>query len=191
MAEVLIGGGQDYYGPTAERDRQVVIATARALFNKMGNDVHIVTGGMPGIPMDFAKAWIEAGGIHVEFIFSAEAHAILSDDADIVAGATYTVVAETQAERRQLLTQRPNLKCAFFVQGGQYTTDEILKCIDRGLPTICFVGSGGACSGAIPYKEKQVNPNAFPQWTHNNDPNADATELAELFAEEIASLITQ
>lgn len=190
MTEVLIGGGQDYYGPTSERDKRVVIATARALFNKMGNNVRIVTGGMPGIPMDFAKAWLEAGGVHVESIFSAEAHRVLSRD-NTLDGVTYTIVAETQAERRQLLTQRPNLKCAFFVQGGQYTTDEILKCMDRGLSTVCFVGSGGACSGAIPYKDKQVDPNAFPKWTHTDDPNADANELAELFAEEIVMLITK
>ncbi len=28
---ILIGGGQDYYGPTTERDRQVVLEAARLL----------------------------------------------------------------------------------------------------------------------------------------------------------------
>lgn len=188
MAEVLVGGGQLYYGPTAERDKRVVIATAKALYSKVGNSVCIVTGGMPGIPMDFATTWLSIGGKHVEFIFSEEARSSLTA-LDIVEGAKYTVVAQTQKERRQLLTRRPNLKCAFFVQGGQYTTDEILKCIERGLPTVCFVGSGGACSGALPYDGKRLDPSAFPQWMHNDDPDADPNELGELFAAEIEAML--
>lgn len=186
--EVLVGGGQDYYGPTSDRDKRVVAETARALFSRVGNNVRIVTGGMPGIPMDFVKSWLEAGGRHVEFIFSAEAYATLSET-DKVVGVTYNVVAQTQSERRQLLTHRPQLKCALFVQGGQYSTDEIIKCMDRGLPTLCFVGSGGACSGAIAYKGYSVDITAFPEWTHNTDPNANASELAGLFAAEIEAML--
>lgn len=186
-AKLLIGGGQEYHGPTAERDKRVVVATAKALFNKVGNDVTIVTGGMPGIPMDFAKAWLEAGGKHVQFIFSHEAHSKLTGD-DIVMNVGYEIVAQTQKERRQYLTQMEDLKCAFFVQGGQYTTDEILKCIDRRLPTICFVGSGGAAGGEIEYEGRRFEPCLLrhPEWALSTDPDADPAELGEGFAERIA-----
>lgn len=54
---LFVGGGQDYYGPTAARDRDVVVHTALQLYALVGDTIEIVTGGMPGIPDDFAHAW--------------------------------------------------------------------------------------------------------------------------------------
>lgn len=190
-SKILIGGGQEYHGPTAERDRRVVVATAKELFNKVGNSVTIVTGGMPGIPMDFVKAWQEAGGKHVEFIYSEEAHNKLTED-EKLSGVSYKVVAKTQKERRQILTQMEGLCCAFFVQGGQYTTDEIRKCIARKpVHVICFVGSGGASSGKIPYEGVAFDPRdtKLEEWMCIEDPNADVDFLASNFARAIRDCI--
>ena len=51
---ILIGGGQDYYGPTAERDKKVVEVAAELLRETM-LPIQVVTGGTAGIPDDFAK----------------------------------------------------------------------------------------------------------------------------------------
>lgn len=56
---LFVGGGQEYYGPTAARDKLVVVETAKELFNLVGNSIEIVTGGMPGIPDEFCKGIVE------------------------------------------------------------------------------------------------------------------------------------
>lgn len=176
---LLVGGGQEYYGPTSIRDKQVVQLIAKKLFIRLGNTIEIVTGGMPGIPMDFIKSWMTEGGTRVRFLVSDE-HLAAYPEREL--GVEYESGGKTQAERRQALTKLPGLTAAFFVQGGQYTTDEIIKCQQRGLPTICFVGSGGASGGVIPYKEALPKIEA-PEWMKNNDPAADTDELAALLTE--------
>lgn len=69
MAE---GGGQQYYGATAKRDEVVVKRVAEMLALQMGDRVEVVTGGMPGIPDDFASAWTAAGGSRVLCVVSSE-----------------------------------------------------------------------------------------------------------------------
>lgn len=182
MKGLLIGGGQEYHGPTAARDKHVVELTAQRLFELVGNTIQIITGGMPGIPMDFAKAWQAAGGKHVLFVVSDE---YLDTLKHIEMDVDYKRVGKTQADRRIALTQLPSLSAAWFVQGGQYTTDEIIRCQQRRLPTLCFVGSGGASSGAIPYKGQVPDLMAMPDWSRITAPTADAQELASLFAHEI------
>lgn len=142
--------------------------------------MEIITGGMPGIPMDFVRAWMVAGGKNVRFVVSEE-HMDTLDDTEF--GVTYEVAGKTQAERRQALTQIPGLTAALFIQGGQYTVDEIIKCQARGLHTLCFVGSGGACSGVMPYKDQLPKVGDMPNWAKNSDPNADPEELGVLFAD--------
>lgn len=182
---ILIGGGQEYHGPTANRDKAVVKETAKCLFSLVGNSVEIVTGGMPGVGMDFATTWMEVGGKKVKFIVSDE---YMSTVKDIVTNVEYVGGSKTQAERREALTRLEGLKAAFFVQGGQYTTDEIIKCREREpkIKTICFVGSGGASGGQIPYKGQSFAKDDYPTWMHDSDPEADPKELGKKFAEEIA-----
>lgn len=64
----MVGGGQDYYGETAERDQRVVVETARQLA-ATGKFI-VYTGGMPGIGDDFARAFVEAGGSVVDIVSS-------------------------------------------------------------------------------------------------------------------------
>lgn len=108
---LLVGGGQDYYGPTSERDKQVVRLIAKKLFNRFGNTIEIITGGMPGIPMDFVKTWIAEGGTRVRFIVSEE-H--LATNPEREPGVTYESAGKTQSERRQALTQLLGLTAALF-----------------------------------------------------------------------------
>lgn len=185
MNIILIGGGQEYHGPTAERDKRVVQETAKHLFNLVGNSVEIVTGGMPGIPMDFIDTWMEVGGKNVKFVVSDE---YMSTVKDIVMNVEYNGGFRTQAERREALVKLEGLKAAFFVQGGQYTTDEIIKCHKRDpkIKTICFVGSGGASGGQIPYKGELFDTSGYPEWMHNSDPSSDPQELGKKFAQEIS-----
>ena len=180
----MVGGGQEYYGPTAARDKQIVIQTAAELFNLVGNSVTIVTGGMPGIGMDFADSWIRCGGKNVQFIVSEEYHRTMTDRKD---GVEYIIKGVTQSERRQALLELPGLDCALFVQGGQYTTDEILKSEKRGIRTVCFVGSGGASAGLIPYKEESWMPDPnLPDWIRNVDPDADVVMIAKNLANKLS-----
>jgi hypothetical protein len=183
---IMIGGGQEYYGPTAARDKQIVTQTASELFNLVGNSVTVVTGGMPGIGMDFTDAWIRCGGKHVQFIVSEEYQRTLTETKE---GVEYVIKGTTQSERRQALLELPGLECALFVQGGQYTTDEILKSEKRGIRTICFVGSGGASAGLIPYKgESWVPDPTYPEWIRNTDPNADVVVIARKLANIMSDL---
>jgi predicted Rossmann-fold nucleotide-binding protein len=174
---LLVGGGQAYYGPTGERDKKVVEEVAKELFNQCGNSIEIVTGGMPGIPMDFARVWLLAGGTHVRFIVSEEHMATVTET---MTGVKYEVRGKTQAERRVALTGLQDLHAALFVQGGEYTTDEIIKCQTRGIPVICFIGSGGASGGQIAYKGQLpvLDTDEPSEWIRNADPDADTATLA-------------
>lgn len=176
----MVGDGQEYHGPTAERDKRVVQLVAQKLFERLGNSIEIITGGMPGIPMDFADAWLKAGGIQVTYVVSDEYFSTLEI---LDTRVKYKSGGKTQSERRQALFQWPGLTAAFFVQGGQYTTDEIIKCQKKGLPAVCFVGSGGASGGAIPYKKELPRLDNVPEWMKNTDPAADPDELASQLVE--------
>lgn len=197
---LLVGGGQEYHGPTAERDRKVVVGTARELLlqdAKWADQVEVVTGGMPGVGMDFAQAWLSGGGRHVRFIVSEEHMATLTTNAR-VPGVVYEVAGRTQAERRQALTRLPGIRAAFFVQGGQYTTDEIIKCRERelaGCTTVCFIGSGGASGGLIPYRGQNwdvgVVSAGAPDWMRSTNPHDDPDQLARNFARTLANVLSQ
>lgn len=177
---ILIGGGQEYYGPTAQRDKQIVQETAKHLYDMVGNSIEIVTGGMPGIPMDFAQMWMKCGGNRVRFIVSEEYAATLTEHMENV---LYEPHGKTQSERRQYLTTISEITVAFFVQGGQFTTDEIIKCQARPeVETICFIGSGGASGGAIPYNGALPTFSTLPDWIRDSDPNSDPIVLGKSFA---------
>jgi len=146
---LFVGGGQEYHGPTAERDKEVVKQVAKALARFKGSEVQIVTGGMPGIPDDFAAAWTAAGGSQVLCVVSSE-----YEEAFRARNLPYAcvVVGATQTARRLAVTQWQGLEAAFFVQGGKYTTHEMRLLSERGVPIVAFHGSGGAAGGEQPYE---------------------------------------
>ncbi len=183
---LLVGGGQAYYGETAERDKLVVIAAARHLYELVGDNVEIITGGMPGIPHDFAMEWKRLGGTDITFVISEEVRDTLKE---VEPGVMYAVMGKDQKERRIALTKIERIRVALFIQGGQYTTDEIIKCQERGdIDVICFSGSGGAAGGQIPYNGQlpAQNKNDDDLWMHDCNPRSDHNALGMAFASAIA-----
>jgi hypothetical protein len=189
LQRVFVGGGQDYWGPTSERDRLVVQQTARELFSLCGNSVEIVTGGMPGIPQDFGEAWIKAGGKHVLCVLSTQA------EQNFLLGGypfKHIVVCTTQRDRRLALVKLPRIVCALFVQGGKYTTHELQLFGEAGIPIVSFWGSGGASGGGQPYDgwAYSRDPLADPLLAAT-DPEADTEPIARALAAAVHKQITQ
>ncbi|MBX9636673.1 MAG: hypothetical protein K2Q45_03890 [Nitrosomonas sp.] len=157
---LFVGGGQSYYGPTAERDKLVVQKTAQLLFSALGNSIEIVTGGTAGIPEDFALAWHKAGGLHVLCVVSLEyEQEYLFRSLPF----KHIIVGETQLKRRIAVTKLEQIKSALFVQGGKFSTHEMKLLEECGVPLVTFWGSGGAAGGQQPYENyvytnKPVNP---------------------------------
>lgn len=189
MRALFVAGGQAYHGPTQERDIMVTTYTAFKLFELIGDTIQVVTGGMPGIPDDFARAWQQAGGTHVLCVVSSEQETAFLERSQF----PYIVVGETQAKRRVAVTQLPNLKCAFVVQGGKYTTDELRLLSQRGdVPIISYWGSGGAAGGKIPWDDDWV----FDKKPDNplicsDDPNEDPERVAIALASQITAQFLQ
>src|SRR5512137_3031104 len=94
MQRLLVIGGQAYHGPTAARDLEVTVLTAFELFKRVGDSIQVVTGGMPGIPDEFARAWRKAGGTHILCVVSEEY------EKDYRLDFPYMVVGATQEKRR-------------------------------------------------------------------------------------------
>jgi hypothetical protein len=178
---LFVGGGQDYWGETAERDRKIVKEASKILFELVGDSIEIVTGGMPGIPDDFVHAWL---GTSVLCVISEEhLENYLARDLPF----DYKVVGKSQEARRLAVTRLEGIKCALFIQGGKYSTHEMKLLLERNdVGLVSFVGSGGAAGGDQPYNgwsydttlEKDV-------MLHNKDPLADVKEIAQSIAENI------
>jgi hypothetical protein len=174
---LFVGGGQAYYGPTAERDKRVVKRVAEILAVAMGDRVEVVTGGMPGIPDEFAAAWTAAGGSQVLCVVSSEHEPAFRERnlpyACMVAG-------ETQTARRLAVTKLEGLKAALFIQGGKYSTHEMRLLGERGIPIVAFHGSGGAAGGGEPYEgwHYEVLPYRDGSAIDSRDPEHDPEECA-------------
>lgn len=182
IPRLIVVGGQSYMGPTSTRDEKVVKQTAKELFNLVGDSVCITTGGMPGIPDDFAKGWKEAGGKHIECIVSSE-HAEAFQARNVM-GFDFKVAGKTQLERRLALTSLENIKFVLAIQGGKYTTHELQLFEEKHVPIVTFWGSGGAAGGMCPYDNGYVYKNK-PENSEllcSNDPEADAVEIAKELA---------
>jgi hypothetical protein len=172
---LFVGGGQDYHGPTAARDKEVVKRTAQILYELIGDCVCVATGGMPGIPDDFANAW---NGKYVLGVVSSEYEAQWNDRKP--AHFDTLVIPGSQEKRRLAVTQMTGIKCVLFVQGGKFSTHELKLFAERGVPIVSFTGSGGAAGG-------DANT-AYEGWTYNvpNDdpavcstnPTADVDQIA-------------
>lgn len=186
---ILVGGGQAYYGPTAERDKKVVTIAARLLREaETPYRIQIVTGGTAGIPDDFAKGF--GKGQAVDVVSSEH----LPEYLERTAGRprSYWVAGESQEKRRLAFTTNPNIAAALFVQGGQYTTHEILLMQQARLPVVVFWGSGGASGGQIPYKSESVSaPTGGERPYHSTDPDADPYTIAGALIDDLLAALPQ
>jgi hypothetical protein len=154
---LFVGGGQEYHGPDANRCREVVREVAEALYALVGDTVEVVTGGMPGIPHDFARAW---PGLHVLCVVSSEYE---RDFVERNTGFAYIVAGQSQEARRLAVTKLAGLRCAFFVQGEQYSAHEMQLLHERGVPIVPFEASGGASGGLIDYKGWRMPQQHMPE----------------------------
>jgi hypothetical protein len=154
MSVVLfVGGGQAYYGPTAQRDKLVVLSLARMLA-RSGAISRVITGGTEGVPDDFAHAFLASGGSEVLEIIP-EVY-LGTYKKRLTKGRKYVVEGKTMDERRMRIFERTDVNICLFVQGGQFTTHEMLLAQEKGLRTVSFVGSGGASGGQIKFNGKAV-----------------------------------
>ncbi len=182
LPRIFVGGGQEYHGPTATRDCVVVELTAKYLYSLLGDSVEIVTGGTAGVPEDFAKAWHNAGGKHVLCIVSSE-----HEEAYLLRGLPFKhqVVGKTQTERRLAVTKLERIKCAFFVQGGKFSTHEMKLFEENNVPIISFWGSGGAAGGGQPYEGWTFDRKPNDSRLTNAEPDVDPHACAEACAHTI------
>ncbi len=182
LYRLFIGGGQEYYGPTADRDRIIVREVAVQLFSRIGNNVEIVTGGMPGIPEDFALEWSKCGGKHVLCVVSSE-H--LNKYLERKLPFEHLVQGDSQLERRLAVTKLPGISAAFFVQGGQYSTHEMLLFKENKVPIVTFWGSGGAAGGTQPYQGKVYQDEPDNIHLRINDPLGNTVVISEAIVNEL------
>ncbi len=187
LPRIFIGGGQDYYGTTAERDRNVIKETAIELFSRAGNSVELVTGGMKGIPQDFALEWYKCGGKNVLCVVSSEhEQQYLSQGLPF----KHVVQGATQEARRLAVTQLPGVRVALFVQGGQYSTHEMLLFQEHSVPIVTFWGSGGAAGGTQPYQDVAYKVKPTIDHLLTTDPDYDHVTIANVIVTELMSRLS-
>jgi hypothetical protein len=173
---LMVGGGLAYYGPTAQRDKEVVRLAAMSLYGKLGDTIEIVTGGMSGIPDDFARTWLDCGGTHVLCVVSSEhLHTYLKTQ-DV--RMRHIVIGENQTARRLALPKLEGIRCALFVQGGMYTTHEMQLFEEAHVPIVTHWGSGGAAGGEQPYNGYTYTKKPSNEYLCSTDPTKDAYYLA-------------
>ncbi len=179
---ILIGGGQDYYGPTAKRDKHVVTITATML-RETGLPIQVVTGGTAGIPDDFAM-YFGAGKRVVDLVSSEYLDEYLERTKN--RPRPYWVAGESQEKRRLAFLTNPDIRVGLFIQGGQYTTHEIQLFQESGRKTVIFSGSGGASGGKIAYKGWSVKPYKRSARAYDSeDPDANPYEIARDLVEDV------
>jgi hypothetical protein len=150
---IAIVGGQDYHGPTAERDKKVALELGKRLASHVPS-LLMINGGTPGIPMDVFQGYLEAGGSPKHLVsclskkYEPEFHA---QEKKLSHG---LVVGDTQEERRIFLAQKlKGIHCVCAIQGGQYTTHELKLFDEQKVPIMALRGSGGAAGGQVPWGE--------------------------------------
>lgn len=180
---IFVGGGQDYYGETAERDKNVVKALAVRLEKSLPSEVQIVYGGMPGIPEDFCKAFGHPDRV-LAVVSSEQEEAYGKRNP----GFNFRVIGDTQEKRRLGVVRLKHIRCAIFVQGGKYSTHEIKLFKERGdVPIVAFWGSGGASGGTQPYEgwTFQDKPKNDTSLLCSTDPKEDPDKIAEALEAEV------
>ena len=183
---ILIGGGQEYYGPTAARDKCVVKYAAQILRDS-DLDLQVVTGGTAGIPDDFAKIYSTGG--RVVDIVSSEYLSTYKERTQAIPR-PYWVAGETQMKRRLAFLSNPDIKIALFIQGGKYTAHEIKLFKESGRKVVVFTGSGGASGGNIDYEGWRCLPQKHCNRPYDScDPDADPLEIARDLVQHITELM--
>lgn len=133
MITVCVGGGLEYVGATAERDKAIVRECARYLFKKVGNHVTIVTDGRSGgVSEDFIASWQAAGALP----FTVYGIIPLSESYAFSAkypGRSYIV--------EQSVARAHKLRCALFVQPDDTAIMQMRQIAQNTIPTI-VLGQG-------------------------------------------------
>jgi hypothetical protein len=185
MFSIFIGGGQDYYGPTAERDKKVV----RILATKLREDdrpFQLVTGGTDGIPDEMAKI-VSSGHNKTTIDILSEKYVPTYKERLVNRPRAYWIAGKTQEERRNALAACTDIRVALFIQGGPYTAHEILL-FQRAqhCQLVIFNGSGGASGGEITHQgERYEQPIRGIRAYDSTDPDADPEEIAQHLYEDI------
>jgi hypothetical protein len=147
-------------------------------------DIQIITGGTAGIPDEFATAY---KGRVVDIVSSE----YLDKYKTRTSGRprAYWVAGKTQEKRRLAFGTNPDIQCALFVQGGQYTTHEIQIFLEHGRKIVPFRGSGGASGGKIAYKDWVLPPNKDERVLASDSTDPDDSDKA--VQEIVDSLLVQ
>ena len=187
---IFIGGGQDYYGETSDRDKKVVELLGDQLYSALkllGFDAQLITGGTAGIPDDFARHF--AGNV-VDIVSEDYLATYLERTKDHPRA--YWVAGKSQADRRHLLASNIHISVALFIQGGQFSTHEIQLFSEKGTPIVTFTGSGGASGGKIPYNDwKYQRPTKMRKRIYDSeDPNESVEEIVKALLRDIHSNIS-
>lgn len=186
---ILIGGGQAFHGPTADRDLRVCTLLAGFVYSSLQNTVEIVTGGTEGIPDVFAEAWPGAHALDVVsdehapkyFTRLMERLACLPHDA-YPYKRTHMLVGKSQLQRRIAMVAMPRIVCAIFIQGGKFSTHEMRLLHEKGIPIVPLWGGGGAAGGQQPYEDWSLPQDVATAWNEprllDTDPSTDPALIA-------------
>lgn len=186
---ILVCGGQDYYGPTGDRDREVVKLAAQELYC-LAPHVQVITGGTGGIPDDFAQEYTRQGGQVIDIVSSE--HLGKYQERTSQRQRPYLVLGDTQEKRRFafLLISNSDLRAALSIQGGKYTTHE-LELLSNHVPRlVSFIGSGGASGGQIPYDDGYIYKPSDAELAEpyaSTDPKGNALVIAQSLIHKLLS----
>jgi hypothetical protein len=185
IVRVFVGGGQQYWGPTATRDELVTKKMAEIL-HRFAPEIQIVTGGMPGIADIFANAW---EGSCLDVVSSEYLEKYKKRNTQRL----FQVTGVSQEKRRLAVTNLEGIKCAVFIQGGKYSTHEIKLFQERGIPIVTLYGGGGAAGGQCPYDGWTYEPHASVKSSivASTDPDANVFTIANVMAGRVLHNISE
>lgn len=188
LVRVFVGGGQEYYGPTAERDENITKKAAEILYRYVPT-VQIVTGGMPGIADIFATEWVKLGGDCLDVV-SQKYH---QEYTERETGRSVMIAGNDQKHRRLRVTSLENIRCALFIQGGQYSTHEIKLFQEKDIPVVTLYGGGGASGGQCPYEGwvYEAPPHVLRSIVASTNPNEHVFNMANVLAGSVIHEISE
>lgn len=185
---VFVGGGQEFYGPTSDRDRKITKKVPEIL-HRFAPEVQIVTGGMQGIADIFSCEWSKLGGRCLDVVSSE----YVQDYARRDTKREFMVTGESQLKRRLAVTSLEGIKCAIFIQGGKYSTHEIKLFLERGIPVVTLYGGGGAAGGQCPYEDwtYEAPKHVLNSIVSSTDPEESAYVMANVLTGSVLHEISQ
>lgn len=184
---IFIGGGQDYYGPTSQRDAEITRKIPEILYG-FAPEVQIVTGGTAGIPNIFAECW---EGRCLDVVSDEYKDTYLARDKRTSREAMY--VGKSQLQRRLAVTSLEGIKCAIFIQGGKYSTHEIKLFQEKGIPVVTLYGGGGAAGGQCPYEDwtYKAPEHVLNSIVASTDPNENMFNMANVLVGSVLHEISE